>query len=490
MDPKRLADRLLAFGALFLLPLHLFIVTGSPHPDLWGHLWAGRLMAETGAVPRADPLMLALREPWVSHQWLFQRLAYLLYQAGGFAALELTRLALWTGIVALAWASVASRSRALAPRLTALAPALLTLGLGLNLRPQLVTYLGCALIAALLQASLGAPPPWRERGRRWLERSPWLLWPWSFLHGAFLAGAGVLGVILAAGAVNRRRFGLFLALALAATAVNPYGFAMWTHLWSALTAADMPRYLEEWQPAWSADPVYKGFFLFWALALPAAYWAAPKRERDAASWLVALACLAASAKSVRHLPILAIFAAAPLAAGLEAATSRGKSSTPPRAFLWALSGTLAALFAGVLLADFAGPPRPDAFSHPAGAVSFLQSRELAGVVLNDFRAGSYLAWRLEGRARVWVDTRCPEHCDRKLFEAYLRWTSGAEGWKEVPRLLPTDLILASKRQAVFDKTAELKGWRPLYRDSEYVLLAPAGRFPELERECASGGCHQ
>lgn len=507
---KRLADGLAAI-ALALAPLHLFLMTSTADMDLWGHLRIGRLIWETGDVPRADPFSFtAFGAPWVSHEWLFQLGAFLLFEAGGAAALQLARFAAGAAILALIAASVVPRADRRSAGLAALALACVTLAPGFNVRPQLATYAGCALIAAVFQLARRGSGPCRA----WLPRLPWILLPWSWLHGGFLAGAAAFVLILAgealdgSRAVDRRRLAAHLALALLATALNPYGPELWRRLYETLTMAELGRYLEEWQPAWApAAAPYRPLYAAYALALAGAFAVTPRRGRDAASWLLALAFLAASLRSVRHLPLLGIFAAAPLAGGLDAWLTRDPKPArkPLRGFLPVYAAVMAAVIAAILYADLALLPRlglsftglavrteaPGVAAgpvYPKGAVEFIRAHELGGAVLNDFNAGNYLIWHLYPRARVYIDPRAEHVYGPAVFEEYARWSLAAPGWEDILHRRRPDLILASTAKPIVPRLLERTDWQLLYSDPDYVLLAPAGRHPALARACAKGSC--
>ena len=79
---RRWADRA-AVAAVFL-----FVAALQVHrlddSDTWWHLATGRLIAQHGAVPSADPFSFtAPGSPWINRQWLFELGLYGLWRLGG-----------------------------------------------------------------------------------------------------------------------------------------------------------------------------------------------------------------------------------------------------------------------------------------------------------------------------------------------------------------------------------------------------------------------
>src|SRR5262249_13774310 len=85
---RSLVDRAVAIAAL------LFVVALQVHrlddSDTWWHLATGRLIATTGAVPRADPFSFtAAGSPWINRPWFFRLGRYGLWNARGPTAAAL-----------------------------------------------------------------------------------------------------------------------------------------------------------------------------------------------------------------------------------------------------------------------------------------------------------------------------------------------------------------------------------------------------------------
>ena len=197
--------------------------------DYWWHARSGRLIAETGAVPKVDVFTFTVEgRRWVDIHWLFQLGLHGVRSAAGDAGVGVAKTALvWMLVMALlpigwrrerAWVSGA-----------ALGAMLLVAGERFEPRPELPSFVLLAAQLALLDRHD------RRGGRAVLWAVPLQLL-WVNLHGLFAVGLAVLAMALAAEAIRPlvapgagwrrdRLVGLALALALsiAASLVNPNG---------------------------------------------------------------------------------------------------------------------------------------------------------------------------------------------------------------------------------------------------------------------------
>jgi hypothetical protein len=216
------------------------------HDDLFWHLRAGEWIAAHHRVPLTD--LFSYTRPgarWITHEWGFSLVSWLIYRAAGTAGLVLATTLLTLAIfAAVAWRALelaaAERRRgadtgAASSRLSRwlLLMALLALGLWAA-SPEL--FLRAALAGELLLAlALAALARWQRTGRRrWLVGLAALFWVWANVHSSVLFGLGVLALYaleppFTAALARRRATGrpllLTLAAALALVLLNPNGAA-------------------------------------------------------------------------------------------------------------------------------------------------------------------------------------------------------------------------------------------------------------------------
>ncbi|MBI4346474.1 MAG: hypothetical protein HY553_06440 [Elusimicrobia bacterium] len=190
--------------------------------DLWYHLAAGRLMAETGRLPVDSSYLSFLQppRPFADYYWLFQKLVYACWSWGGYLGLVLLRAA-WAGTIAAGVAVLACggrRPRAWTAALTVLAFTALIPRLD-TLRPHLAEYLGIAIALSVLDLRPG-----------WAVALPVAAALWGNLHGiSYPVLLWLCGSFVAERLARRappeftdRAFGA-TAVAMAAVFVTPLG---------------------------------------------------------------------------------------------------------------------------------------------------------------------------------------------------------------------------------------------------------------------------
>jgi hypothetical protein len=479
---ERLARRLYALLVFAALPLAALTLTNKADPDLWMHLRAGRLMVETHGVPRFDQFSFAVQgAPWVDHEWLFQLLALGIFSVLGSAGLMLAKGSIGAATMVCLHGAAAERAESLPVRaFVFLASAAVVVCLGLTCRPQIVTLLGCAFIVLIHQRS--------RRGLS-LDYLPWVLVPWSWFHGGFAAGAALIGLIAVGEAVNGRPRGKMLAnllLALGATALNPYGFGLWGKVFEMLTGSELSHYIVEWRPFWASGVgLYRGLILFFAGLLAVAFYGDDDRKGNGSEWLLALAGLAASVLSVRHLLLLAILSVPALAIGFEKLRLRSaKASAPNPAVLNVFGASVAVLFGvlafwifyevpvreGVPLGALVyGEKEPGWLVYPKGAVEFLKRTGFTGRVWSDATVGGYLIWHLSPEVHVFLDGRTDLYPADTLAD-YAAAMSAAPGWEQILARRFPDLLLLPVGAPLAAAAQGSGAWHAVYRDPDYVAL--------------------
>jgi len=173
------------FVALFAMALRPVVDN-----DLFWHLATGRYIWATGRVPHADPF--SWTEPgraWIAHEWLTETFLYPLYAHGGYPALMLVFASVITAAFAVAYATA---------RLLGAARPIAALVIGLaalasdhtwGVRPQMLSLL---LTASTLWVLTRAMVTGRARA---LWVLPALLALWANLHGGFIFGLVIIGLV-------------------------------------------------------------------------------------------------------------------------------------------------------------------------------------------------------------------------------------------------------------------------------------------------------
>jgi len=218
--------------------------------DTYWHITLGRLILEQRALPTGEALSQTVHAThWVAYEWLAQIAYAAAYALGG-----------WVAVAALTAAAAAAAFGLLAryllkywrptPTLAAVLAALVLTSPHIMARPHVLALpLMVTWIAALIRAvDTARPPSW------WLLP---LLTLWANLHGSFIFGLAMTGVIAGeaiwlAPAPQRRRVATdwiaFAALALGAVCLNPYGPELILATIRILSLGQALALIVEWRP--------------------------------------------------------------------------------------------------------------------------------------------------------------------------------------------------------------------------------------------------
>jgi hypothetical protein len=429
-----LRSRLSGGGLLFLALLILATASAAFQPagnyDLGWHLATGRFMIAEGRFPTADPFSFTRAgHPWLNHEWLFEILSYLGYEAAGWRALAL-------GTVLLALAAtlllvVCMHSRAGGGEGVLLLAALWLAGARFRFdpRPEMVSLLFLAALCAVLD--------WSRRGPS--ANRALLLYPlfalWANLHPAALLGAAVL-VVWVAGEILQQRLAGAPATSTDSrtwvTLLSPAGLILNPGGWRLLRVPlDLHRIVAsghapnmEW-----ARPTYGNFpLLYGATALGLAIVLGRPKRID---WPPTLAAALAGVLAFQHLRNIGFyFLLLPLALARPLADAVEVGRMPRFVMRSAGAGCLALL---TLLFASEGPALSSASYlervSPEAAARFLDRHHVGKRLFNDVKFGGFLIWARYPEHQVFIDGRNEVYDSllKEIFEALGSW----KGWEEM-----------------------------------------------------------
>jgi len=334
-----------------------------------------------------------------------------------------------------------------------------------------------------------------ERGGRW----PWLLLPvtvlWINLHGGVLFGLAIQLIFIAGKLLDHvqstsalclrswwntsKAALLLLALCIAATCLNPFGYQIL--LYPLMVAAPVyTQAIVEWQ---SPDFQQEWFARIWVVALMfLTIWIGRKL-----SWrwlLLLLFLLWQTLGHVRHLSMAALLLIPCFALLFKDLGSRlnFQRRTNPERLELALSpwsGPLAIVFFALVFIGAAGtnalsignivremyqPPKDY-----APVMTFLREGHPSGNLLNEYEWGDYLLYGLDRPPRVFIDGRADMY-GPEIFTDY-RKIIGLE--KETEELLDKyeiEWVLFPKDHQLVRYLRDCKSWRSLFDDQKVEIL--------------------
>lgn len=242
------------------LPALLLAWISFMHPlpklDFWWHLKTGEVIVASGHIPRIDLFSFTQTgESFMYQNWLGEVIYYLTYQAGGFPLLiAFNTVMLLLALVPIYRLCLEAASNMRVAMLCAVLAALV-LGLYSHMRPQTYSF---ALFGIFYWVLWG----YREGRRDYLWALPALMALWVNLHGAFVLGIGLIGLVWGAEVIRRAvrgsdastlspralaKLGLVLGLTLLATLANPETYRIYGYVQHLLSDPPSQAFVTEWQ---------------------------------------------------------------------------------------------------------------------------------------------------------------------------------------------------------------------------------------------------
>ena len=469
---------LAANASILLFFLSGFLVVD---PDLFHEMALARAALQRGEMPSQDlfaftPTVL----PSVHHEWGTGMALYWIVTRFGAAGLLALKYLLGFSVALLA-VKAARLLNAGWEVLCLLSPlALMMADIGFsNVRAQFFTLLFLTALLVMIQ--------WDRKGRRlWVVGWFLLHTVWLNMHGGFVAGALLLACHWLEQVFCSRRVQWHLIACGVAMAglvmVNPYGIDYVTYLVGALM---MPRPGNpEWRPVWASPSLTA---VFGISLLIAAYAWHRRGRRHAPGWLAVMVFALAATLHIRHLSIYAVVWMAFVPAWVEA-TPMGEAIRSfwkgNRRLVMATSLVIALLGLGASVAfepwrlrvpvnreDLKEGPM---IAYPAGAVRYLRDQGFEGNVMTPFVEGSYVSWELHPAVKVGLDGRYEVAYRPGVAEEILAFYAGEPGWDRTLDKFPADLVLVRSTDPVSRLLAEHSGWRCVYQDDAFEVLARPG----------------
>jgi tetratricopeptide (TPR) repeat protein len=438
--------------------------------DYWWHLRTGQLIAETGAVPKADPYTFTVPGArWIDIHWLHQLGLYGLHAAGGHAAVVVGKLALVFALLALV-APIGARGGRPLVSVLAMAWMLMAACERFMPRPELTSFVLLAAVLALLDR-------FERRGDAWVYGIVGVQLVWVNVHGLFALGVALCAMSLV-GEVLRplgssggglrvdrvRRLAAVTALAAVASLANPNGLDGALYPLEQLGMIGPPasrgsfgalnvELVSPLDPRSALTPLALGLFLGLALVSFAALAANFRRAipSDALAWFAFL-YLALSAE--RNRALFAIVAAPILVRNLNGwlDAQGGESSSLRRVgraqTAGAALGSLLLLGLGVDVMnnrffERLGYGREAGLGvnplyYPEGAAEWIASRRPPGPICHHMADGGYLIWRLYPDYRVMTDGRLEVFGAQRFREVQL---GSFESFRAVDRAFRCGVVL-------------------------------------------------
>lgn len=450
--------------------------SASIDPDLWWHLKAGQQIIDTRSIPHTDDYSFTKQgSEWVAHEWLSEVIIEGIYRFSGLTGLVtifpmIIVIALW-----LTYRRCEGRPYAAGIAILLAAAASSPL---FGIRPQMLTLLLASIYVVLLERF---DPKEQSRRLWWLVP---LMLLWVNLHAGFALGLALIGLFIVRAVLDGewnyvRPLLIVLVVCTAVVPLNPNGFRMFSYPYETLTSSSMAAFIQEW----ASPDFHKITYLPLAILLLSTFGAmalSPARARLGEIFLVLITALGAL-RSVRHIPIFALFAAPALAKHLWAiAKARGwdklltGTETTPTGIKLLINVILviAPLALGVSRVwHFTTHQRYyETIRNPVAAVEFLKSQRLPGPIYNRYGWGGYLIYELYPEYRVYIDGRADVYGDAFFAEA-MRTYDGAGDWNNSLDRYGIRTVLISPDAPLASLLRNDGKWKVVYEDNDAIILS-------------------
>jgi len=494
---------------VLFISLVLALAYGTPSlrllndPGIGWHIRTGEWILENHAIPHHDLFSNVTTRPWFAWEWLFDIGVAKVHAwwglngvlAGGAIVIALT--------FALLLRMTLRRGAPLLPAMAFVVLAALASTIHCLARPHLLTWFFTLLCCYLIE---------EKRATRWLWAIPVIVLVWANVHGGFLIAFALIGLTLigecwAAATDDQdnqaRSRAVQIARVLAASVVagllNPYGVALYSHIYQYLTDSFLLHHIQEMQSPDFRTIAAKCLFV---LLLLTACVAVTRRSRLRPEEVLILVFFAYEALfAARNIPLACIvltLTAAPLLASSDAysvhplrqrlrgfSDRMGAMELQARGHVWAVAFAVVTLgicanggrFLGtqVIHANF------NADKFPLNAVDFLTRHPPAGPLFTTDAWGGYVIYRAWPTVRVVVDDRHDMY-GSGYMKRYLKIVEGNWDWQQKLQATGARSALVSPKSALGSLLRLSPEWRLSYDDGQALLfesIAPTNSPPPL-----------
>jgi len=502
------------FALIFTFSCHILTDV-----DIWWHLRAGKYIVENQHIPKVDIFSYtAAGRPWIDLHWLFQVLAFLIYEILGVNGLIILRIMVLLFAFIFLFQTGYRKNNFLISVLCFI-PGVVAASSRFHERPEIFSFLFLAIYLFILHK-------YKYENKNYVWILPVLQVLWVNMHGLFILGIGIVFAYIFGEAVSGKvgfpflqnneftirgkRYGKLLLVGLlmiVACFINPYGlkgalfpFVLFTRIGTSTNI--YAQSIIEFQRTFSVHPVpYNIFYYKILLVLSLLTFLLNIKKTDLSRVLIYTAFLYLSLLARRNVAIFVLAALPFMVANLNEALSSLKLGMGAKLKL--LPGTnfrssrlqsefrrwtaiALILFMGWSIWNIASNKFYLKMRVPASwgfgvnelfysrrACDFVEENGISGPIFNNLGAGGYLIWRFYPSRKVFIDGRL-EVYDTTHYALYQMALSNEEIWKQVVNHYDINCVILSHiLPAVADMIRRLyndKDWKLIYYDDVAAIF--------------------
>jgi hypothetical protein len=451
--------------------------SGIADSDFFWHLTYGRWIVEHRALPTTDFFSWTMTgQPYQLTQWLGEAAMGLAYNLAGLDGTKLFAVLLAAITIGFAW--LGARRHVHTAMAFGLALVCNLVQIAAPMRPQLFSFALLSVAAYLVTNFIAT------RRLRYLAAYPVLMAFWVNLHGGFIVGLILIG-LMATGLTAEAFLAKVLqssprtwaipwwtaVVSTLATLINPYGIDALFNVFSigGLRSASV---ISEWLPVNITTPL--GWFYLLNLVPYVALMLVSKRAPRLTHGLIAAFFLLFGVMANRQVAICAAVMA-PFTAALLAQTPQYARMLPtlrdpshPAIHMLVIAVLAGSFPTFAVKANDAWEATMNLL-HPIKATDFLERYQLTGRVMSDTLEASYLIHR---GVPVFIDGRLDLFRDSFFFEWYLA-SRAVPGWQNILEKYRPHALLLRLDTAIRQAALAGGGWKQVFEDDRYSILVPS-----------------
>lgn len=448
--------------------------SGLPDTDFFWHIAYGQWMLEHGTIPPTDTFSWTFSgTPYQLTQWGGELIMGWAYEHWGLTGTRALSVLLAGITLGFSWA--AAKQYVNTNYALAIASICNLVQLVTPMRPQLFSF-------ALISVGLYLLVRWLRTGAlRYLTIYAAMMALWVNLHGAFVMGLGMIGLVGLGVTIDRWKDNPFshqsvltiwvsIAGATIASLLNPHGVDAIANVFM-ISGLESSKVISEWKPVNLTTDL--GWFYLLNLVPFVALISLGSRI-PAPHALLAGAFLVFGILANRQVPMCAAAMAPLMAIALARSPQFAAMNTNPRDPRRPLAHALAMVAMGALLiplsaARASNEDKERSNRYPVEATAFLEQENLTNRVLSDTLEAS---WLIHKGIPVFVDGRMDLYRDRFYFEWYLA-ARAAPGWDSLLEQYAPSALLLRNDMAIRQAAMATGAWKQVYQDNKYSVLVPA-----------------
>lgn len=457
--------------------------------DMWWHLRAGEETWLNRQVYSVDTFSFTRSgQIWLNHSWLSQVMMFVLFQTGGYLALSVWVAVTAATSMALVYFQMEGHSL-LRGAILILAGA--AASVVWSPRPQIMSLVLFGLVSYLLYLY-----KWKKKNHLiWLVP---IFLIWGNLHGGYVLGVILLGVMIGGELLNKiipgktefhmdwpeiRKLVFWASSGMLAVLINPFGIGMWKIPFNTVGLKALQDFISEW-----ASPDFHQLFqqpMLWMLFLIFIAIGISKKTIDGTDLLSLIVFSWFAFTARRNFGPFAMVSAPVISRHLHDIFENWKSEGKNKNKLSATAGNISdntrnwinlAIIVLLVVAaswkavdvnktSFVREKESEIF--PSQAVDILLNENDPGKIFNEYNWGGYLIWHLRD-FQVFVDGRTDLYGD-EILDDYLAVVKVQKGWNQILDINKIDILLI-KSGSNLEIFAKNKGWHTIYKDSIAVVL--------------------